>query len=79
MANTISKKNFTAKQESYAEKALRKLLAEKRTNVCVKADYSKGSDLEKVIQSIIQTVAAESSLKAQSKELAGKLGIEWKN
>ena len=61
------------------EKALRKLLAEKRTNVCVKADYSKGSDLEKVIQSIIQTVAAESSLKAQSKELAGKLGIEWKN
>lgn len=61
------------------EKALRKLLAEKRTNVCVKADYSKGSDLEKVIQSIIQTVAAESALKAQSKELAGKLGIEWKN
>ena len=61
------------------EKALRKLLAEKRTNVCVKADYSKGSDLEKVIQSIIQTVAAESSLKAQSKELAQKLGIEWKN
>ena len=61
------------------EKALRKLLAEKRTNVCVKADYSKGSDLEKVIQSIIQTVAAESNLKAQSKELAGKLGIEWKN
>ena len=61
------------------EKALRKLLAEKRTNVCVKADYSKGSDLEKVIQSIIQTIAAESSLKAQSKELAGKLGIEWKN
>ena len=61
------------------EKALRKLLAEKRTNVCVKADYSMGSDLEKVIQSIIQTVAAESSLKAQSKELAGKLGIEWKN
>ena len=61
------------------EKALRKLLAEKRTNVCVKADYSKGSDLEKVIQSIIQTVAAESSLKQQSKELAGKLGIEWKN
>ena len=61
------------------EKALRKLLAEKRTNVCVKADYSKGSDLEKVIQSIIQTVAAESSLKAQSKELASKLGIEWKN
>ena len=61
------------------EKALRKLLAKKRTNVCVKADYSKGSDLEKVIQSIIQTVAAESALKAQSKELAGKLGIEWKN
>jgi len=61
------------------EKALRKLLAEKRTNVCVKADYSKGSDLEKVIQSIIQTVAAESNLKAQSKELAEKLGIEWKN
>lgn len=61
------------------EKALKKLLAEKRTNVCVKADYSKGSDLEKVVKSIIQTVAAESALKAQSKQLAKNLGIEWKN
>ena len=61
------------------EKALRKLLAEKRTNVCVKADYSEGSDLEKVVQSIIQTVAAESDLKAKSKALAQNLGLEWKN
>jgi 2-hydroxy-3-keto-5-methylthiopentenyl-1-phosphate phosphatase len=61
------------------EKALKKLLAEKRTNVCVKADYSAGSDLENVVQSIIQTVAAEANLKAKSKELAEKLGIEWKN
>ena len=61
------------------EKALKKLLAEKRTNVCVKADYSKGSDLEKVVKSIIQTVAAEANLKAQSKKLAENLGIEWKN
>ena len=61
------------------ESALKKLLAEKRTNVCIKADYSKGSDLEKVVKSIIQTVAAEANLKAQSKKLAENLGIEWKN
>lgn len=60
------------------EVALRKLIEEKRTNVYLKADYSEGSDLEKTIQSIIQSVANEVALETKSKKLADKLGIEWK-
>ncbi|MCQ2790182.1 MAG: haloacid dehalogenase-like hydrolase [bacterium] len=65
----------------YADKdeaALKKLLEEKRTNVYIKADYSEGSELEKVIQSIIQSVANESELENKSAKLAKKLGIKWK-
>ena len=60
------------------EKALKKLLEEKRTNTCVKADYSEGSDLEKTVQGIIVSVANEASLKEKSEKLAKKLGIKWK-
>ena len=60
------------------EAALKKLVAEKRTNVCAKADYSEGSDLEKVIKSIIQTIASEAFLRLESKKLSKKLGLEWK-
>ncbi len=61
------------------EAALKKLLKEKRTNVYIKADYSEGSELERVIQAIIQSIANESLLKEKSAKLAHKLGIEWKN
>ena len=60
------------------EKALAKLLKEKRTNVYLKADYSEGGDLEKTIKSIISSVANEIALQEKSRKLAKKLGIEWK-
>ena len=60
------------------EEALKKLLKERRTNVYLKADYSEGSELEKVIQSIIQSVANETLLESKTKKLADKLGIKWK-
>lgn len=47
--------------DSHSE-ALRKLLDERRTNVCVKADYREGSDLDKSVKQIIESVANESEL-----------------
>lgn len=54
-------------------KSVKKLLEEQRTNVCVKADYSEGSDLDKVIKGIIQTVANESYLRIKNQELLKKV------
>lgn len=61
------------------EESLKKLLREKRTNVYIKADYSEGSDLERIIKSIVQSIANEVLLETKTKKLAEKLGIEWKN
>ena len=58
--------------------ALKKLLKEQRTNLYLKADYSEGSDLEKFIKSIVQSIANEEALRVKSEKLAEKLGIEWK-
>lgn len=54
------------------KKSLKKLLEEQRTNVCVKADYTRGSDLEKVIKDIIQSVSNEAYLKIKNQEVARK-------
>ncbi len=51
---------------------LKQLLAEGRTNICALADYRSGSDLEKVIRSIVQSVANEAHLRAKNDAILRK-------
>ena len=60
----------------YSDKDIRsvkKLLEEQRTNVSARADYSKDSDLDKVVKSIIQTIANESYLRIKNQQLLKKV------
>lgn len=56
-----------------SEKALFKLLDEKRTNVAAPADYTEGSFLDTSIKDIIASVAREAYVRIRTKEFRNKI------